>query len=203
ADRFSLFESMAMFMLVVVAGVGYVSGGFVGGLMHGAVFLVLQNILTKLGHDYSAFGDQFKWLASLSPFMSALIGIGLGRSPTGFMNDFFVGYRPMVDKVKPVFFGGIAVELGAWYLAFEKYIGNWTFAIITILLILFLPLVAEIVDPAAFGKPSRRANATQTPLELLGIDRPFTAADLLMLDDSLFVGVPAAADLDLAVKEEA
>jgi branched-chain amino acid transport system permease protein len=202
ADRFSLFESMAMFMLVVVAGVGYVSGGFVAGLLHAAVFIVLQNILTKLGQDYSAFGHEFKWLASLSPFMSALIGIGLGRNPTGFFNDFFVNFKPMVDKVKPVLFGGLAVELGAWYLAFEKHIGNWTFAIVTMVLILFLPRVAEAVNPGAFGKTARADAAASTPLELIGIDRPWTPADLRGLDDALFAGIPAAADLDLAAKEQ-
>ncbi len=52
SDRFSLFESMTMLMLLVVAGAGYVSGGFVAGLLYGGVFVALQAVLVKLAQDY-------------------------------------------------------------------------------------------------------------------------------------------------------
>jgi branched-chain amino acid transport system permease protein len=189
AERFSLFESLAMFMLLVVAGMGYVSGGFVAGLMYGAVFVVMHNIFDKLGQDYSALDGGFKWLGSFTAVMPALIGIGLGRNPSGFVGDFFVGYGPMIRRVKPVFFAGVGIELIAWYLAFEGHIGNWTFAIVTILMVLFLPAVAKAVSPAAYlGDDVVAARSQETPLELIGIDRPFDEADRRRLDGALALG---------------
>ena len=191
SDRFGLFESFSMFMLLVVAGMGYVSGGFVAGLMHSAVFVVMQNIFTKLGQDYSATGGAFKWLGDFTKVMPALIGIGLGRNPTGFVNDFFVGFKPLVRKVPQVFYPALALEIGVWALAWQEAIGNWTFAIVTILLVLFLPTIAKIVNPAAYlGEDAVRAMAEETPLELVGIDRPFTTSDLRTYDRMLGLGDP-------------
>ena len=53
ADRFSLFESMSLLMLVVVAGAGYVWGGLTAGLLYGAVFVLLQNVLGTVAEDHA------------------------------------------------------------------------------------------------------------------------------------------------------
>ncbi|MCU1365279.1 MAG: inner-rane translocator, partial [Ilumatobacteraceae bacterium] len=191
ADRFSLFESLAVFMLVVVAGVGYVSGGFMGGLLYGAVFFVGQNIFDKLQHDVPSLHGEFHWLGdAIVRIGPALVGVGLGRNPTGFVNDIFVGYRPMLDKMRAMLAAGCAVEVGLWVLALRHSIGNWTFALLTIAVIVLLPRIAALVNPAAFaGNPVVRARQPrgerETPLELLGIDRPFSPADVLMLDNAL------------------
>jgi branched-subunit amino acid ABC-type transport system permease component len=193
AERFSLFESLSMFMLVVVAGMGYVGGGFVGGLLYSAVFLTMQNIFGKLGADYPSFHGQFKWLASFALVMPALIGISLGRNPSGFVGDFYVGYGPMIRKVKTVFFAGVAVELLTWYLAFENHIGNWTFAIVTMVLVVVLPRVAMLVNPAAYaGDDAIAAEEHDVPLELIGVDRPFTDADVRGFDRRLGLAEGAA-----------
>jgi branched-subunit amino acid ABC-type transport system permease component len=185
-ERFSLFESLSMFMLVVVAGMGYVSGGFTAGLMYGAVFVTMQNIFAKLGQDYTAFHGGFKWLAQFTIVLPAIIGIGLGRNPSGFVNDFFVAFGPMIRKVKPVFLAGVAAELLMWFLAFQDVIGNWTFAIFTMLWVVLLPRVAMAVKPAAFvGEATIAARKRETPLELVGIDRPFTELDVRRIDIGL------------------
>ncbi len=187
AERFGLFESMAMFMLVVIAGVGYVSGGFVGGLLHSAVFITFQGILTKLGHDYSAFHGMFKWIATMIvPIGPALAGIGLGKNPTGFVNDFFIGYKPVIRKTMPIFLAGCAAEVVMWWLALEKHIGNWTFAIFTILTVILLPRIAMLLKPSAFvPQDVLDARAAETPAELIGIDRSFTVADKRRFDTIL------------------
>lgn len=183
SDRFSLFESMAMFMLLVVAGMGYVSGGFVAGLLHAAVFVTLQNILTKLGSDYDAFGGTFAWFASFTAVMPALIGIGLGKNPSGFLSDIFVAWGPMIRKVRPVFLLGVVAELAVWFAAWREWIGNWTFAIFTIVWVVVLPRVAMAVRPDAYLPADvLMARRTATPPELIGVDRPFLPDDLRTID---------------------
>jgi ABC-type branched-subunit amino acid transport system permease subunit len=189
AERFGLFESFAMFMLLVVAGMGYVSGGFTAGLLHSAVFVVMQNILTKLGQDYSAFHPWFKWLASFTAVMPALIGIGLGKNPSGFVNDIFIGFRPLVRKVPEVFYPALAAEVVVWFLAWQEVVGNWTFAIFTIVAVLVVPSIGKAVRPEAFldgdALAARRAAAADVPLELIGIDRPFTDRDKRRFDAAI------------------
>jgi branched-chain amino acid transport system permease protein len=182
-ERFSLFESMAMFMLLVVAGMGYVAGGFMAGLLYSAVFVTLQNILSKLGRDYDAFEGGFAWLASFTAVMPALIGIGLGRNPSGFLNDFFVAWGPMIRKVRAVFWTGLAVELAVWFCAWRDWIGNWTFAIFTMVWVVALPRVAMAVRPDAYVSVDvLAARRDTTPPELIGVDRPFQQEDLRAMD---------------------
>ncbi|HMC70241.1 MAG TPA: branched-chain amino acid ABC transporter permease, partial [Mycobacteriales bacterium] len=89
ADRFSLFESMTLLMLLVVAGTGYVSGGLTAGLLYGAAFVVLSNVLTEIGTKVSALHGLTAWLVSFTVVLPALIGIALGRNPSGFLADTF------------------------------------------------------------------------------------------------------------------
>jgi branched-chain amino acid transport system permease protein len=180
-DRFSLFESMSMLMLLVVAGMGYVTGGFAAGLLHGAVFVVMQGVLTKLGVDHRALADPLRWLAQFTTVLPALIGVGLGRNPTGFVDDTFQSWGPMVRRARPVLLAGIAVELVAWLLAFRHVIDNWTFAIVTLVWATALPHLARRLAPAAYGVEP----VATTPLELLGVDRPFTPADRIEIDRRL------------------
>jgi branched-subunit amino acid ABC-type transport system permease component len=177
--RFSLFESMAMLMLLVVAGAGYVSGGLTAGLLYGAVFVALDGILTKLGQDYTAFQGWTNWLVQFTALLPALIGIGLGRNPSGFLNDVFASYRPMIRRVKTVFLAGVAVEFLVWLLTLRHTINHWTFAIVTAAIVVLLPRVAAAVDPAAFGRtPAPDDARDETPLELLGLERAFTDDEL-------------------------
>jgi branched-subunit amino acid ABC-type transport system permease component len=187
-ERFSLFESMAMLMLVVVAGMGYVSGGFTAGLMYAAAFVAIQNLLTKAGNDYTAFHGGFLWLASFTAVMPALIGIGLGRNPSGFLNDIFDAWRPMIRRAALVFWVGLGLELLAWVAAWRGWIGNWSFAIFTIGWAVLLPGVARALRPSAFEVAPRADTVDGTPLELIGIDRPFGDDDLRLIDEGLGIG---------------
>jgi branched-chain amino acid transport system permease protein len=180
-DRFNLFVSRSMLMLLVVAGMGYVSGGFAAGLLHGAVFVVMQGVLTKLGVDHRAFADPLRWLAQFTTVLPALIGVGLGRNPTGFVDDTFRNWGPMVRRARPVLMAGIVVELVVWLMAFQHVIDNWTFAIVTLAWATALPHLARLVAPAAYGI----APVETTPIELLGVDEPFTPAHRIEIDRHL------------------
>jgi branched-subunit amino acid ABC-type transport system permease component len=194
ADRFSLFESMTMLMLLVVAGAGYVSGGLSAGLLYSAVFVAMQAVLTKLGTDYSAFHGPLLWLAEFTTVLPALIGIGLGRNPSGFLNDVFASWRPMIRRVTPVFVATVVIELGIWSLAFRHTIDNWTFTLATAVLAVVAPRIAALVRPEAFTAhstvetPTTTAERDETPLELIGVTRPFTAADRRAMDRVLGLG---------------
>jgi ABC-type branched-subunit amino acid transport system permease subunit len=193
-DRFSLFESMTMLMLLVVAGAGYVSGGLTAGLLYGAAFIALENVFTKIGQDYTAFQGPSAWLAQLTVLLPALIGIGLGRNPSGFLSDLFERYGEMIRQVKVAFFAGVAAELFIWFLAFRRTIDNWTFAIATAALAALLPRLAGIVRPAALRSTIPFGDGTATPLELIGIDRAFTAEDLRAMN--LGIGLDGRTGLD-------
>ena len=184
SDRFSLFESMTLLMLLVVAGAGYVSGGLTAGLLYGAVFVALRGVLDKLGHDYSAFRGWTAWLMQFTTLLPALIGIGLGRNPSGFLSDAFAPWGAMIRNATRVLFVGIAVELGAWFLAFRKTIDNWTFAIFTAALVILLPRVATLID--CESRRGRDADEDHdVAFELIGIDRSFTPADLREINRGL------------------
>jgi ABC-type branched-subunit amino acid transport system permease subunit len=184
ADRFSLFESMTMLMLLVVAGAGYVAGGLTAGLLYGSVFVALANIFAKIGDNITSLHGVSAWLVHFTVLLPALIGIGLGRDPSGFLGDGFSRYRVMIRDARPVFLAGIAVELAAWFLAFQHVINNWVFAVFTLALAALLPHAGALADPSAHRR-RRAAPATgvdTTPLELIGVDRAFTVDDLRQVD---------------------
>ncbi len=189
-DRFSLFQSMTMLMLLVVAGAGYVSGGLTAGLLYGAAFVALGNVFTKIGDDYSAFRGWSAWLAQFTVLLPALIGIGLGRNPSGFLGDAFDRYRVMIRDAGVVFVGGVATELLLWFLAFRRTIDNWAFAIGTALILGLLPRVADVVRRA----PAAAGLASATPVELVGIDRAFTAEDLREMNRG--IGIDRGSSVD-------
>jgi branched-chain amino acid transport system permease protein len=183
ADRFSLFESMAMLMLLVVAGAGYVSGGLSAGLLYGAVFVALGSIFAKIGENVSALHGVSAWLVHFTVLLPALIGIGLGRNPSGFLADSFQRYRVLIRDFPAVFVGGLAVMLLAWLLAFEHVVNNWVFGVFVFAVAALLPYMGALFDPAAYRRRRSAAGAVdQTPVELIGIDRPFTADDLRQID---------------------
>jgi branched-chain amino acid transport system permease protein len=182
SDRFSLFQSMSMLMLLVVAGAGFVSGGLTAGLLYGAAFVALGNVIGKIGDDYSALQGWSAWLSHFVALLPALIGITLGRNPSGFLSDAFERNRVLMRETLPVLFAGVGVELVVWLLAFRHTINNWVFAILTGALIVALPYVASVVNRSAPGRERVDDDRDATPLELVGIDRAFTAEDLREID---------------------
>jgi branched-chain amino acid transport system permease protein len=181
SDRFSLFESMTMLMLLVVAGAGYVSGGFVAGLLYGGVFVAMQAVLVRLAQDYHAFHGWLLWLAQFTTVLPALIGVGLGRNPAGFLDDAFRSWRVLISRTLPLFLGGVVVEAVLWLLALRHTIDNWTFVLVTAVVVVGLPQAG-----AAINRTRAATHKTDdVPLELVGIERPFTADDLRVIGRAL------------------
>ena len=82
-DRFDIFLSLSLLTLTVVAGIGYVSGALLGGLLFGVFFVALQATFDKLGADHPDFEGTFEFLAQLTTVLPALLGVSIGRNPTG------------------------------------------------------------------------------------------------------------------------
>jgi hypothetical protein len=155
-----------------------------------------------LGNDYGGLAGSFDFLARLTTVLPAIIGIGLGRNPTGSIHDMVVNFAPL-KRVKPVLIVGLAIEAIAYVLAYTDAISNWWFVIITALVIFVLPSAAKGLVPEAYGLPERSAAAEEVPPELVGVDRPFSDADREHLDRELRLDVLRPGNGDVAAAERA
>jgi branched-chain amino acid transport system permease protein len=189
-DRFDIFLSLQLLMLCVVAGIGYVSGALMGGLLFGVVFVALQSTFDKLGVDHPDFEGTFEFLAQLVTVLPALLGVSIGRNPTGAVERILTDLGPL-KRARPAVVGAIAVVAVAYLMARNETISNWWLIVITMLVLAALNLVTRRVTAA-----DRRAEAAaalpdetsaELPLELVGVARPFTVADREMLDAALGV----------------
>jgi hypothetical protein len=99
----------------------------------------------------------------------------------------------MIRRVKPVFLAGIGTELFVWFLALRHTINNWTFALVTGALVVLLPRVAAAANPSAYGRARSVGDEhPATALELVGVDRAFTADELRAINRGLGLeGLPA------------
>jgi branched-subunit amino acid ABC-type transport system permease component len=191
-DRFEVFGSLSLFMLTVVGGIGYVSGGLMGGILAGVAFVAMQDTLRKLGVDYPSFEGMFKWLASFTTILPATIAISLGRNPSGAVSDIVDGYEPL-RRARSAVIALVALLLGAWLLAQQDLISNWWFVVLVAVIMIGVPRIAQALRPGAFMAPDEyEARKGQVPLELVGVDRPFTPADARMLDSALELDGAAA-----------
>ncbi len=92
----------------------------------------------------------------------------------------------MMREAKTVLIVGSGAELLAWFLAFRHTINNWVFAIFTAALLALLPRIAFLNTPSRPGRDQAGDDGREaTPLELIGIDREFTAADLREIDQGI------------------
>ena len=196
-DRFDIFLSLSLLMLTVVGGIGYVSGALFGGIAAGVLFVAMQDTFAKLGVDHPDLEGLFEFLANLTLVLPALMGVSIGRNPTGTVEKVLVDFAP-VRRARPVLVGGIAVVGVAYLLARDGTISNWWLIVVTAAVVVAMPPLARRSAPepdlttATAGTPGAPAVAgTQAdlPLELVGVARPYTVADREMLDAAL--GVPA------------
>ena len=153
-----------------------------------------QSTFDKLGADYPDFEGTFEFLAQLTTVLPALLGVSIGRDPTGAVERILTDLGPL-KRARSAVVGAIAVVGGGLPHGPQRHDQQ---------------LVAHRRHrPRAAGPqrrheagdrrrpPARRAAAAalpdsasaDLPLELVGVARPFTVADREMLDAAL--GVPA------------
>ncbi|MBN2623277.1 MAG: ABC transporter permease [Acidimicrobiales bacterium] len=190
-DRFDIFLSLTLLMLTVVGGIGYVSGALFGGIAAGVLFVALQNTFDKLGVDHPDLEGFFEFLANLTLVLPALMGVSIGRNPTGAVEKILVDFGP-VRRVRPVLVAGIATVGVAYVLARNETISNWWLIVVTAVVIGVMPQAAKRWAPgpseaAVDGTALPAADGADLPLELVGVVRPYTVADREMLDAALDV----------------
>ncbi|HEX6569702.1 MAG TPA: ABC transporter permease [Acidimicrobiales bacterium] len=193
-DRFDIFLSLSLLMLTVVGGIGYVSGALFGGIAAGVLFVALQNTFDKLGADHADLEGLFEFLANLTLVLPALMGVSIGRNPTGAVERILVDFGPL-RRVKPVVVGGVAAVGVAYLLARNETISNWWLIVVTLVVIGAMPAAARRLAPEAYagaaGAPAGGASLAPVPadlpLELVGVARPYSVADREMLDTALGV----------------
>jgi branched-chain amino acid transport system permease protein len=187
-DRFDIFLSLGLLMLTVVGCIGYVSGALFGGILLGAGFVAIQDTFTKLGTDHPTLTSVFAFLATLTTVLPAILGVGLGRNPSGSVHRIVEEYAAL-RRVVPLVVAGIAAEAVVYGLTYNDTISGWWFVILTVVVLLALPALGKIV-----GRPT----SDIVPDELIGIDRPFVEHDRAEIDRELGLalmtgdrGVPA------------
>jgi branched-chain amino acid transport system permease protein len=192
SDNFIIFISLSLMMLTVVFGIGYVSGALLGGVMSGVGFGIVVATFNSLAEHHASLHGLYATLAHIAAVSPALIGIGVGRSPSGAVHDIIESYRPM-RNAKPVVVGGVVAEAVLYALALGGVLTNWWFAILTIVLVIILPVVGQMAMPAAFLPPERLAQLRErVPVELEGIDTPYTPQLRDSLDRALGLDGAAA-----------
>ncbi len=148
---FIIFISLALVMLTVVGGIGNVAGALMGGILAGTAFQALTSTFTNLSTDHGG-GGFWSVLANLSLVAPALVGVSLGRNPSGAVPEIVDRYRPLW-QAKGVLLLGVMAEIVAYLLVLTKVMGNWWLVFATALIAIALPAVGQLVHPEAFLGP--------------------------------------------------
>jgi branched-chain amino acid transport system permease protein len=159
-DAVRLENSLPITMMVVVGGVGAVSGALFGGLVLGA-FPVMDSVFVAA--NLGLFRFFTIPVTSLTKIMPGLIGVSLGRNPSGATSDMADAVRPLSKSNASMIVAG-AAAIGVWVLARTDVIDGWQFtAAIGVLLLVVMPMLPVMIE----GKGIRgRIPATALALAL-------------------------------------
>jgi hypothetical protein len=151
-----------------------VSGALLGGLFSGVGFAIVVATFNHLANNHTDLHGLYATFAHIAAVLPALIGIGLGRNPSGAMHDIVEMWRPM-RRAKPVLAAGAAAAFLLYMFALTGVITNWWFVILIFVLLSVLPIIGKMMMPEAFlgAEEVARRRAT-VPDELIGIDAPYT-----------------------------
>jgi branched-chain amino acid transport system permease protein len=168
AGNFDLVSSLQVFALTVVGGIGAVGGALFAGI---SLYAVLPLITTL-------WPGSVRWVGLLP----GATGIGLGRNPNGAVHDMREGFAPLADNASTLLVMTLAL-LASYGLRLADGIDNWTF----VGCLVVIPLVAAgyaTLSAAANQRAQARIDRApaETPLEYVGIDRPWTLDDVDALD---------------------
>jgi len=166
-ERFNLISGLPLFMLVVVGGAGLVGGALFAGIaLYGLIPLT------------SALGPFITKVNAVSP---GLMGIGLGRNPSGAVPLIAEGLKPL--RHDPPVLGAMVAAMAAVYAGrLADVYANWPF----VLLLVAVFMVANAVAGRR-ARPTVADRAAVSPavedLDWVGITTPWTARHLARLDE--------------------
>ena len=201
-DNFFIFASLPIVLLLVVAGIGYVSGAFAGGILAGVFFVMMSDVFGKLSTDYSSFEWLFNDVIKNFFFFvgPAFAAITLASNPGGFLNDMFDNYRPLATRKGLPLLGVWVVLQGLFYWFVNlQWVGMWTFMLISLGVALLLPVIARAIMPSLYvDEETLLKRKTAVPPELVGTDGDFTSEEVAEMNTAL--NMPAEVmDADRAI----
>ncbi|HEY7439147.1 MAG TPA: branched-chain amino acid ABC transporter permease, partial [Acidimicrobiia bacterium] len=163
---FSLVQSLQVFALAVVGGIGAVGGALFAGVSLALVLPLLAALFPSLN----------SWI----PLLPGGAGIALGRNPNGAVDDMRQGFLPLY-KAKGVLIATLVLMAVVYALRLADVIANWPFVILMVGIPMVATGVAGFVQPTTL-ETEEELRAPEVPLEWRGIDEPWTAEDLDELD---------------------
>ncbi len=186
-DDFLITQSLVLVMLVVVGGVSYVSGALFGGVVVGVGLTALAGTTGGLAEGNAALAPTYTVLAHLGGLAIALTGLSVSRNPTGVVHALCSAYRPLLNA-RPVLYAGGSVAALLVVLNLNEVIGDWSFALLTMLLVCTLPGVGAARMPAVVLSPAQIEERTRARLgvpELRGLGERLNADQRVELDAAL------------------
>jgi branched-chain amino acid transport system permease protein len=179
--NFDFFSGLPIFMMVVVGGAGYVGGALFAGVG-------LQGFLPVIVKLWPSF-------AKFQTITPGLIGISLGKQPSGAAPQFSEGFAELRDD-PPVLATMLVGFAGAWALRLAGIYQGWGMVVV-------MGAVFVGAAIAARSRASKRVPAeseggdlsVEVPLEWVGVTVPWTAERLADVDRHLNLE-EFAADVD-------
>jgi branched-chain amino acid transport system permease protein len=169
-DQFAFFTSLPLLLLGVVGGIGSPAGALLGGVLVGAIPILV---------------DIFPWYENISRLLPGTMGIALGRNPNGIIQELRVSFAPVGENLTALVLtlGSVAAVLA---LRLAEVIDGGLFALLLILSVLSGSLLLRVLDARRPAPTAHGATESATvPLEWVGIERPFTREDVAELDREL------------------
>lgn len=181
---FTVFEGLALFMLTVVGGVGYISGALIGGILYGTAFLVMGDFWSKLSTDWESFDWLFTFVHDFFLFLGpAVAGIGLGRNSNGIAAQIFEGFKALgAKKSRPILVTTIILSITIWALRIFNFLDGWTFLLLVLPLLLVSILIAD--------RHRKTDQEIAIAWELIGIEDQISETDQRFIDS--MVGLETA-----------
>lgn len=171
SSNFELVQSLQIFALTVVGGIGAVGGALFAGI---SLYVVLPLLITL-------WPSASKWFGLLP----GGAGIGLGRDPNGAVSQMRTGFAPLANSPSVLLVMTLGI-VAAFGLRLVEAIDNWTMVIAFVAIPLGASIFATLRVAAEQRTQARlHLDDVPTPLEWVGIDRDWTDDDVRGLDEVL------------------
>jgi branched-chain amino acid transport system permease protein len=186
AQSFSFTSGLPVFMLVAVAGAGFLSSALFTGTVLQA-FFPLSSVFAP-------------WFTKWQSLTSATTGLSLGRDPEGVVARWRKVTRPLIDDL-PVRRALLVALVAAWIGRLADLYGGWAFVALLVLVPL-AGLAAAVVRDRRAGAPSGAGAGANgagangpggdgeaaVPLELAGLTSAWQPAQLAEIGHALDLG---------------
>jgi branched-chain amino acid transport system permease protein len=167
-QSFAFVQSLPLLLLGVVGGIGTAAGALVAGVLIGGLPLLV---------------DIAPWFENVNRVLPGTMGIALGRNPNGIAHSVREAFAPL--RRQPVLLAGTLVGVVAVVaLRLGEVLTGGLFAFALLAEVAAGALAAQLIE--ARRSPRRDEEGDEaTPLEWVGVDRPFTEEEVAALDRQL------------------